>query len=260
MLGDYGKTSGIDATDSNSDGVINVSDLLTLLANYGATCDATGANAGRDINNCVPKTINNIGIVCCWDRHIERGGDTDEAWSTRLYQAMVCDPEATGGGAIASTLTGVDTITKDLADDLCKTVCSVGGATPLCTCDDTVRCEQPEDIDSIIASGAGTDAWNGVYRKDVSDLHPADGFVWILALENRELYKKKVGQGDARWRFASFQRGGPETVSASHPNGRHAEVEMYIARRDGPNGCPPKDPGDWGQMVILSRFACCPSR
>ena len=25
---------------------------------------------------------------------------------------MVCDPEATGGGAIASTLTGVDTITK----------------------------------------------------------------------------------------------------------------------------------------------------
>ena len=49
-----------------------------------------------------------------------------------------------------------------------------------------------------VLSGAGTDAWNGAYRKDVSDLHPADGFVWILALENRELYKKKVGQGDAR--------------------------------------------------------------
>ena len=48
---------------------------------------------------------------------------------------------------------------------------------PLCACDDTVRCDAPEDIETITVSGAGSPAWNGVYRKGISAEHPADGFV-----------------------------------------------------------------------------------
>ena len=34
--------------------MINVSDLLTLLANYGSTCDATGSGAGRSREDAIP--------------------------------------------------------------------------------------------------------------------------------------------------------------------------------------------------------------
>ena len=202
VLGDYGKTSGIDSTDSNGDvrrvsrilnsfsasflphlqlpllqGVINVSDLLTLLANYGSTCDATGSGAGRELNTCIPKNVDGRDMICCWDRHIARGGDTDEAWSTRLYEAMICDPDTGDGPAsIAPMLSGIDNIGKDVADLLCTAVCG-SGPVPLCACDDTVRCDAPEDIETITVSGAGSPAWNGVYRKGISAEHPADGFV-----------------------------------------------------------------------------------
>ena len=224
MLGDYGKTSGIDSTDSNGDvrrvsrilislsasflphlqlpllelltvnflytsmnsskprgwwlqGVINVSDLLTLLANYGSTCDATTSGAKRELNTCIPKNVDGRDMICCWDRHIARGGDTDEAWSTRLYEAMICDPDTGDGPAsIAPMLSGIDNIGKDVADLLCTAVCG-SGPVPLCACDDTVRCDAPEDIETITVSGAGSPAWNGVYRKGISAEHPADGFV-----------------------------------------------------------------------------------
>jgi hypothetical protein len=202
-------------------GVINVSDLLTLLANSGSTCDATGSGAGRELNTCIPKNVDGRDMICCWDRHVARGGDTDEAWSTRLYEAMICDPDTGDGPAsIAPMLSGIDNIGKDVADQLCTAVCG-SGPVPLCACDDTVRCDAPEDIETITVSGAGSPAWNGVYRKGISAEHPADGFVWILNDESNELYKKALGAQEPRWRLSNWQRSGVRTL----------EVENYIALR-----------------------------